>query len=196
MTVLLVVVLIILLILVTRLSLILKYDDSGASAVLRVYFVKITLYPKGKLKEKPKEKRKEKKKKKGEEDEKKEEKERGGGFENFKEIFEIIQQILSVVRRRLLIKSLTLRYTVSCDDAAKAAIRYGSACVLMSSLIPALEGNFKIKRRDIKIGVDFTGSGSKIFARGVISLAIWEIIYIAVALFTNKSIKKLVFANK
>lgn len=185
MRVLLVVILIILLILLTRLSIILTYDDSGAGVVLRVYFVKIKIYPRTKKKGQRK-----KDKEKGEENE-----QRGGRVDKFKDMFEVIKRALSKIRKRLLINELTVRYTVSCDDAAKAAIYYGSACLAAGSLLQALNSSLKIKKQDIKIGVDFSGSGSEIFARGIISLAIWEIIYIAGSLLMDKNFKEMVLTR-
>lgn len=194
MKVLLVVILIILLILLTRLSAILTYGDSGASVLLRVYFVRITIYPRTKEKKQKKEKKeKDTGKTAGEKEDKRVE--RGGSIDKFKDMFGIIKRVLSIIRKRLLINDLTVRYTVSCDDAAKAAVYYGSACLAVQSLLRAFNSSLKIKKQDIKINVDFTGSGSKIFARGIISMAIWEIIYIAGSLLMDKSFKETVFTN-
>lgn len=186
MKVLLVIVLIIVFVLLTRVSFVLSYGHSGASVVLRVYFLKVRIYP-GKGGQK---KEKDKSKKKPEEREEAVDDRQGGKLDKFKEIFGIVKAVILKLSKNLVIKKLTIWYTVSNDDAAKAAMYYGSASTAVNSLISVLGGYFKIKERDIRIGVDFSGSGSKIYAEGVISVAIWEIIYIAVPILVEMTSEK------
>lgn len=177
-----------------RVSVILSYDQSGAGMVLRVAFLRFSIYPsKGGKKEK---KPKKKKKKAIEPEADEQEQKKGGDTKQFKEWFGVATSALSKLRRRLRVNELTIRYTVACDDAAKAAISYGRACAAMASALPVLNNLVRIKKQDIKIDVDFTEIKSRIYAKGIISLAIWEIIYIAVSLIIPILQKGLLGKNK
>lgn len=179
MRVLLIILIIVIGISLLRLGVSLKYSDSGFTAVLTVAFLHFTLYP---AKGSPRKKRKKKgkpDKKKDELEEQKPEGQKGGGTEQFKQWFRIGMDVLRKLRRRLRVNMLQVRHVVAGEDAAKTAIAYGNTCAAVAAILPGLNNLLSIRRQDIKIDVDFTGRASKIYVNVIISLAVWEIIYIA-----------------
>lgn len=167
------------LILLLRLGVTAEYGEAGLLAYARIAFVRIKLYPRPPEKEKKAKKKKEKKKKE------KEEEEKGGQVQKFKAWLEIAGKLLSNVKRRLKIKRLTIHYTAASDDAARAALIYGSANMAVASLLPLIENSFRIEERDIRIDVDFRQKEHSIYAKGIISISVWEILYIAIVFGYN-----------
>jgi len=96
--------------------------------------------------------------------------------------------MLSVVRRRFRIDKLVLRYTAATDDAAKTAILYGAACGTVSVVLSSIGRRFRLKNKEISIDTDFNSTEHTIYVKGIISIAIWEILYITVV-FGYKIIK-------
>jgi len=157
---------IILMIAMLRFRLILEYSDTGLEATAKAG--PFTIRGMQNRRERLKTKRKELK---------------AGGAAGFFDILKTAKTALSRLRRRLLIKRLTLYYTAGGDDPVKTAMHYGAAHAVFGMIIPVLEESFRIKRRDLDAFADFEAAGPKIYANAVFSIAIWEAVYIFFALF-------------
>ena len=105
-----------------------------------------------------------------------------GLLKDLKEMLPAVKQTLSRLRRRLLVKKLTVWYLAAGEDAAKTAMTYGNISVAFGAFTPLLENSFKIKRRDFRTAVDFIGTQPKIYVSVHISLAVWECVYIALGM--------------
>ncbi|MCL2365691.1 MAG: DUF2953 domain-containing protein [Oscillospiraceae bacterium] len=105
-----------------------------------------------------------------------------GGLKGFLDLIPPLRNMLRRVKRRILIKELTVYCTFAGTDASQTAITYGMANAVMGTLAPVLDHHFRIRHRDFQTGVDFTSSERKIYVSAAISLAVWESIYIIVAL--------------
>lgn len=169
-----IVVLVILLILLLPISVWTQYSENGPEVSLAAGAVKWKVYPREKRKAKP-----EKKKKKAPE-EKPEKK--GGKMKAFRGWLDVIKSFAGKLKRRLTVRRLVIHYTAAADNAASAALAYGGANAAVAGILPLLEDQFKIKRRDIRIDIDFEAKEQTIYAQLVISLAIWEILYLTVYL--------------
>lgn len=128
------------------------------------------------------EKKRLKKEKGKKEKEKKEKEKKPGGLQSFLEILSVVKTALSRFRRRLLIKRLTLYVTAANDDPFKTAMMFGGANAAFGAIIPVLDKLFRIKRRDLQAFVDFTDPKPRVYLEAAFSLALWETVYIAVAL--------------
>jgi len=106
-----------------------------------------------------------------------------GSFSEFMDILKVIRNILDRLRRRLLIKQLTIHYVSAGEDPAATALKFGTANVVFNTVIPLLEKFFRIKRKDLSASADFNTVEQKIYLKAVISLAVWEMFYIISALF-------------
>ena len=166
-----------------------EYSEDGPVVTARVGLLSITVYPrkekrkKGKQKEDAvsrKEKKKAKKKTKKKEEEPKEKK--AGGLQYFLVILSSIKTSMGRLRRRLLIKRLTIHIITANDDPSKAAMMFGGAYAAFGAITPVLEKHFRIKRRDFQAAADFSAEKPLIYVNAAISLAVWELVYIAAAI--------------
>lgn len=84
--------------------------------------------------------------------------------------------------RSFTVNFFQLHYTVACRDPYDTAIQYGMACAAAETL-PALAGNkIRVLRRDIEIGADYTSEEPAISVRIVLSLQLFRLVHLAVAL--------------
>jgi len=89
---------------------------------------------------------------------------------------------LERMRRKLLIKELTIHFTAAGDDPAMTAIMYGAANAVFSSLTPLLENSFRIRKRDLVTFADFLAPEHTVYFNAVISMAVWEAAYTGIVL--------------
>ena len=166
-----------LLIALLRFGVIVEYSEVGLELWLKAGFIryKISLE---KSEKKPKKKRKKKKKK---------EKEKTGtlkpgSLSDFLGILKALKKAMKRLKRRLLLKQLTLYYVSAGENPATTAIVYGAANAVFGTIAVLLERNFRIKRRDFRAAADFNTNEQKIYAKIIISIAVWEVFYILFAL--------------
>jgi len=169
-----------------------RYAAEGVLVKAKVFAFSFTVYPRDK-KEPPK-KKKEKKKKPEKEAEQK--KPKGGAAEKLPVILEAAGRVLGRLRRKLSVDRLTVHYVSGCDDPCDAAIHYGMASAGAGVILSFLDRALKIRRYDVTTDVAFTGEGDTVYAELQLSLALWEVIYIALGtwpllkLTTKKQEKK------
>lgn len=94
-----------------------------------------------------------------------------------------VGELFARLGRKLSIDKLTLHYTVASDDPASAAMTFGYASAGINALMPVLDNIFNIRERDVGAAVDFDAKESVIFLDAQLTLAIWEILYIALAVW-------------
>ena len=103
--------------------------------------------------------------------------------------FETVVQLLRMgshaIRRffrSFTVNFFQLHYTVACRDPYDTAIQYGMACAAAESL-PALTGKkIRVLRRDIEIGADYISNEPIIAVRIVLSLQLFRLVHLLVAL--------------
>lgn len=153
--------------------------------------VKLKLLPKGEKKpakpgkEKPGKKAKKQKKPKEEKEtgEKKPKPKIEISFELISTVLSAVGELLGRLRRKIRIDRLTVHYTAASDDPAKAAMTFGYASAGVNALMPAVENIFRVKERDVGVSVAFDTDESKIYLDAQLTLAIWEILYIVLAVW-------------
>ena len=106
-----------------------------------------------------------------------------GGIKGFLDMIPPIKNMMRRVKRRIRINNLTIYYTVAGSDASKTAMTYGAVNAALGTLSPLLDDHFRVKHRDFRTSVDFISAEQKIYVNAAISLAVWESVYIAFALF-------------
>jgi hypothetical protein len=111
--------------------------------------------------------------------------EKAGRLEGLKNQLPSIKQALSKLKRRLVIKELTIHYMAAGTDPASTALYFGAASIGYGLILPLLENNFKIRKRDLRATVNFETSEPYIFVKAVLSLAIWEAVTIAFSVVKN-----------
>lgn len=84
--------------------------------------------------------------------------------------------------RSFTVNFFQLHYIVACRDPYDTAVQYGMACAAAEAL-PALAGKkIRVLRRDIEIGADYTSEEPTIAVRIVLSLQLFRLVHLAVAL--------------
>jgi hypothetical protein len=139
--------------------------------------IRFRLFPATKKKEKKKPKRKDVQKKKAGEGIVK-----AGRFVELKKQLPAINTLLARLKRKLLIKELTVYFMAAGEDPAAAALWFGGANIGYGLLVPLLENNFRVKKRDLRTSVSFEHSEPYIYVCARLSLAVWEAVYVAFAL--------------
>jgi len=187
---------ILLIIALLRFGVSVEYSSEGVTAFFHAGPFGMKIYPVEKdptKEEKNKRKKAEKKAKKEEKVKDKPPFKMPGGLKGLLDMIPPLINMLGRFKRRLLIKNLTLHLTAAGDDAYKTAMTYGAASAGFGVLTPLLENNFRIKKRDFQVDVDFLSTEQKIYVKAAFSFAVWELFYITAALFP---ILKILFKRK
>ena len=104
-------------------------------------------------------------------------------FELVSTVLKAVGELLGRLRRKISIDRLVLHYTVAAADPADAAMTFGYASAGVNALMPVIENIFKVKERDVGAAVTFDTDQSEIFVDAQLTLAIWEILYIVLAVW-------------
>lgn len=155
-----------------------EYQAGGANAWLTVGPFRYRMYPKQKAADTKKEDTGFEKKKEGSAVAKKKS---AGSVSDFLPLADNLFSLLVDFRKRLLIRMLRMHLVLAEDNPCDLAIHYGDAWAALGNLIPLLERNFRIRKRDMTVSCDFTADKIKIYAyvHGTISLGwlLWLMIY-------------------
>jgi len=186
-----------LLIALLRFGVSVEYSESGLNVTVQVGPLPLQILPgkekpisaekaaklKARKEEKARKKAEEKAKKKAE---KKTEEKKPGTLKTVLELLPAVKTVLGRLRHRLLIKKLVVYFTVSSEDPFSTAQTFGVTNAAIGAIIPVFENNFRIKQREFRTESDFISAQQSIYVNAAISLAVWEAVYIAMAiLFTG-----------
>jgi len=172
---------ILVLIALLRFGIIAEYSADGLVATAKAGPLSIRVYPSEEKPEKA-EKKALKKARKEKKAKKKPVEKKPGGLKSFRDMLPSIKKALSRLKRRMLVKKLTIRYIAAGEDAAKTAMSYGAANAVFGLVTHVLENNFRIKRSDLQAFVDFQAEEQSIYVKVYVSLAVWEAVYVTVAM--------------
>ncbi len=112
------------------------------------------------------------------------EREKGGKFSEFRKYLSYISAAGDRLKRKLRVDDLTLYFAAGGSDPAAVAIAYGGVTAAMGMLIPVLEQNFDIRKRDFETSFSYELKEPYIFVRAKISAAVWELIYIGLPILS------------
>ena len=171
---------VVLLIALLRFGVIVEYNDEGFLIWVKAGFLKFRLLEEEKKKRLKRLKQKKKKVVKYKKDLIKDF--TPGSLQEFISGLKNIGNMLKRIRKRLLIKELTLYYTSAGEDPANVALQFGAANAAIETIVPMIKRNFRIRRLDLKTAVDFESLKPGIYAKASISIAVWEVFYIISAL--------------
>lgn len=168
-----------------------KYNSDGPLVRIIAGPIRFTVFPmkkKEKKEKKPKEKKEKKTKKekpkkeskKDQEKSKEEKKEKGGSVLDFLPLVNVGINLLNDLRWKLRLNRLELKLIMAADDPADLGMNYGKAWAAVGNLVPALERNCVIKKKDIEVECDFTTSETLIIARLDITITLGRIIALVV----------------
>lgn len=163
-----------------------EYTDAGFALDVYLGPIRFSLLPYRKKKERGKTKKPKEKKVQ-------EKKMIAGRLSILRKELPSINKTIEKLRRKLVIKELTIHYIAAGADPAEVAIYFGAASIGYGIILPLIENNFKIKERDLRASVDFQAMEPFIYVRAKLSLAVWELIYVAFGfvkyLMTSENLK-------
>ena len=174
-----------LLISLLRVGINVEFSEDGILVLVMVGPIGIKIYPAEKKKKKKKPKEKKKKKKEAEEEKKK-----PGLLTELKSYWPAIKKTLLRLKRKLLIKELTIYYLAAGPDPAQAALSFGGISAAFGIITAVFENNFRIKKRDLRTAVDFEAEEPYIYIKVKLSLAVWEAVYVVSNLLTTMAKNK------
>ena len=163
---------IIAIILLIRIRVHVYYNAYGFKAMLKILFFKIELPPE----------------KKTDTEKKSEPKTKGGSLSELTDVITVGLEMLGRALSSIRIDLLNAEVIIASDDAFKTAMMYGSAAAGCGIMIPILENNFKIRKKEIIVNADFEEKETTISFTAKVSVAIWQILRLAIA-FTLQFIK-------
>ena len=67
---------------------------------------------------------------------------------------------LGRIKRMLVIRNLTVHAVIANADPSKAAMAYGGAAAVISSMMPVLEEQLRIRKTDLAVDLDFTSEAN------------------------------------
>ena len=103
-------------------------------------------------------------------------KQKGGSFQDFLPLVKLILEFLGVFRRKLRVNRLEMKLILAADDPCDLAVNYGKAWAALGNLIPVLERNFVIKKRDLEVECDFTAQDTRVLARLDLTITLGRIL--------------------
>lgn len=112
--------------------------------------------------------------------EKKPKEEKGGSFLDFMPLVKLAFLFLGDFRRKLRLDVLELKLIMADGDPANLAINYGRAWAAVGNLMPQLDRLFVIKKRNIEVECDFTGSETLVIARLDLTITLGRILSLVV----------------
>ena len=159
-----------------------KYDENGFFAYVLVGPAKVQLYPaKPDSEQKPKKKKNEKKKKaekpkqdKGEPDDGK-----PGTLSRVLEILPVVGEAAGALKRKIRIDHLVLSIIWGAEDAASAALGYGKANAFLGMIWPMIDHNFKVKKCDWNVDVDYGRSKPTFSADAALTITVGQLVAFA-----------------
>ena len=157
------------------------YDADGLRIAAFAGIIKFRLYPEfdgeklislgAKKKKGTKEKTDGKQKKKTES---------GGDFQTYLSYVRFVAEVMSDFRKKLVIKEMELKLSMTAGDPADLALAYGAAWTAVSNLTALMERGFTVKKRNVDVVHDFLGDKISLVAKLNISITLGRLSFLGV----------------
>lgn len=159
-----------------------RYDENGFFAFVKVWFVRLRVFP---AKDKGKKKEKKQKKPKKEKPPVAEEHPKGGTLDAVRAALPLVKPALAGIKKRLTIRDLALLVTWAADDPADAAVSYGYAQAALGTLWAVVDENFKVKKSRLGCSVDFDQPSPSVYADATLTMRLGQIVTLGVPLLVR-----------
>jgi hypothetical protein len=160
------------------------YGPEGFSAYLIVGPGKIQLLPsvakENKREKKPKKEKKPKQKHAAEYEGTEQQEEQPGTVGRVLKLLPVVAEAAGALKRKIRIDHLTMTVIWGAQDAASAAIGYGKANALLGMIWPLLDNNFRVKKCDWHVDVDYGEASPRFTADAAITISVGQLILFAV----------------
>lgn len=183
--VLLIVCALLLFVLLIPLHVILSYNESGFSVLLRVLFVQLKF---------PNKKKKTLKNTKVSESGKP--KKRGGDYKQLLALARHAVHAAGKLLKAITIHNLQMDFTVATDDPFKTAMIFGGSGAGVGILLPYLESHFSIKKKQINVQADFEETEMKVSALADCKILVAQLLAIGLCFAYNFLKEQMMNASK
>lgn len=160
------------------------YGPDGFTAYVIVGPGKIQLFPLAAKEEtqekKPKKEKKPKQKKAPKHSDVEQQEDKPGTVGRVLKLLPVVAEAAGALKRKIRIDHLTLTVIWGAQDAATAAIGYGRANALLGMIWPLLDNNFKVKKCDWHVDVDYGEISPRFTADAAITISVGQLISFAV----------------
>ncbi|MCL2044923.1 MAG: hypothetical protein FWG88_00870 [Oscillospiraceae bacterium] len=173
---------IILVISLLRFGLSFEYGIDGFTAAFKVGPLTFSVYPQRERSPRRKRIKTEKKSKRAKKEKKESVRALPGSLSDFYALLPDAKRFLGRFRRKLLIKTLIIHYVAGSPLAADTAFAFGASNIVFHTIVPIFERFFRIKNKDLRASADFNAQKPMIYVEAAISIALWEIIYVTLAI--------------
>ena len=157
-----------------------KYGSEGFFAYILIGPMKIQLFPLKSKKKTDQAKPKKEKRAKHISDEKQSEEEKPGTVGRVLQLLPVIAETAGALKRKIRIDHLVLTVVWGAEDAAAAALGYGKANALLGMIWPLLDNNFKVKKCDWNVDVDYGRTAPEFTADAAITITVGQLLSFAV----------------
>lgn len=101
---------------------------------------------------------------------------RGGALPPVLDLLPLAAEAAGGLKKRIRIDELTVHLTWAAGDAAEAALGFGRANAVMGMIWPLLENNFKVKKHDLGVRVDFNETSPAIMCRAALTMRLGQLV--------------------
>lgn len=154
-----------------RIRVMVTYSEKGLQTVLKIWFYKLHIPPE---EEKKLAKEGERESEKGLDEEAK--KLPGGKLSDLNDLIRLGLRMLGRALRTIQIDELDASVNIAGEDPFSTAMMYGSAAAGCGIILPILENNFKIKKKQIRVNADFESHETTVIFCARMSIAVWQIV--------------------
>lgn len=97
----------------------------------------------------------------------------------------LLLELLGKLRRKILIRRLTLHAIFGGSDAADAALNYGKAWAAIGTAMPLLDACFRIKKQDVGAFQSEDEKKLRLYAKAAATLTVGQVLALALQVFTQ-----------
>lgn len=105
---------------------------------------------------------------------------KGGSVTDFLPLVKTAFAFLGDLRRKLRADVLEMKLIMAGGDPCNLAINYGKAWIALGNLMPHLERIFVIKKRDMQVECDFSGTQTTVYVHADLTITFGRILLLAV----------------
>ena len=157
-----------------------KYDENGFFAYVLVGPVKVQLYPaKSESEQKPKKKKTKQKAEKPKTEKAESDEDKPGTLSRVLKVLPVVSEAAGALLRKIRIDHLVLTVIWGAEDAASAALGYGKANAFLGMIWPVIDHNFKVKKCDWNVDVDYGRQKPAFSADAAITITVVQLITFA-----------------
>lgn len=182
----LIVLLVLLVLLLIPFGALVRYDQDGFVAFVKVLFLRFQVYPAPERKEKKGNGKKPGGQASPPAEEKKDAPEKKGGtLKLVRAALPLVKPALVGLKRRLSVDQLDLHVTWAGSDPADVAMGYGCANAALGTLWAMIDQNFKVKKSNLGVSVDFDAASPAVYLDAIVTLNLWKTLTLVLPLLVR-----------